>query len=141
MTTDKNSPAPVPTSATEPILTQILQISITVHDLERAVKFYRDGLGLKHLFTVPNMAFFDCGGVRLMLGVPHSQELDHPSSILYFKVADIQKAHQDLLARGVGFAGKPHVVATLATQEIWLAEFRDSEQNVMSLMAEVPKKS
>jgi len=124
-------------------INQIGQISITVHDLDRAVAFYRDSLGMKHLFTVPvpGMAFFDCGGIRLMLAIPTSPELDHPSSIFYFKVADIQAAYDTLLARGVQFAGKPHFVAPMATHDLWLAEFRDSEKNVMSLMAEVPKKS
>jgi methylmalonyl-CoA/ethylmalonyl-CoA epimerase len=70
-------------------LDQIAQISINAHDLKRAEAFYRDKLGIKHLFTVPNMAFFDCGGIRLMLGIPSSPDLDHPSSILYFKVKDI----------------------------------------------------
>src|SRR5207247_8989063 len=70
------------------------QISIIVHDLPRAMAFYRDTLGLPLLFTAGNMAFFDCGGVRLMLGPASSPELDHPSSILYFRVPDIQAAHQ-----------------------------------------------
>lgn len=120
-------------------LQQIGQISVTVHDLERAVACYRDGLGMKHLFTVPNMAFFDCGGIRLMLAIPTSKELDHPSSILYFKVPDIQQAYETLQARGIQFANKPFRVASLATHDLWLAEFRDSEQNVLSLMSEVPK--
>jgi methylmalonyl-CoA/ethylmalonyl-CoA epimerase len=122
-------------------INQIGQISITVQDLDRAVTFYRDKLGMKHLFTVPGMAFFDCGGIRLMLAIPTSAELDHPSSILYFKVPDIQAAHDTLSSRGVPFIGKPHFVAPMATHDLWLAEFRDSEKNVMSLMGEVPKKA
>jgi methylmalonyl-CoA/ethylmalonyl-CoA epimerase len=121
-------------------INQIGQISITVHDLDRAVAFYKDTLGMKHLFTVPNMAFFDCGGIRLMLGIPSSPEFDHPSSIFYFKVPDIQAAYETLLARGVQFVGKPHFVAPMATHDLWLVEFRDSEKNAMSLMGEVPKK-
>ena len=69
------------------------QISIIVHDLPRATAFYRDALGLPLLFTAGSMAFFDCGGVRLMLGPASSPELDHPSSILYFPVPDINAAH------------------------------------------------
>jgi methylmalonyl-CoA/ethylmalonyl-CoA epimerase len=122
-------------------INQIGQISVTVHDLNRAVSFYKDTLGIRHLFTVPNMAFFDCGGIRLMLAIPSSPELDHPSSIFYFKVPDIQAAYETLLARGVQFVGKPHFVAPMATHDLWLAEFRDSEKNVMSLMGEVPKKA
>src|SRR2546428_8979462 len=73
------------------------QISINVQDLERATAFYRDTLGLPLLFTVPNLAFFDCGGVRLMLGPREKPELDHPSSFLYFRVSDINAAHLHLL--------------------------------------------
>lgn len=120
---------------------QIAQISVNAHDLKRAEAFYRDQLGLKHLFTVPNMAFFDCGGIRLMVAIPSSADLDHPSSILYFKVKDIQEAHQTLEARGVQFVNQPFMVAQMANYELWLAEFRDSEQNVLSLMSEVPKKA
>jgi methylmalonyl-CoA/ethylmalonyl-CoA epimerase len=122
-------------------LDQIAQISINAHDLKRAEAFYRDKLGIKHLFTVPNMAFFDCGGIRLMVGIPSSPDLDHPSSIIYFKVKDIQEAHQTLVARGVQFVGQPFMVAQMPTYELWLAEFRDSEQNVLSLMSEVPRKT
>ena len=82
-------------------LTQIGQISVNVHDLDRAVAFYKDTLGMKHLFTVPpHMSFFDCGGIRLMLAIPERADLDHPSSILYFKVSDIEEAHEVLKSRG-----------------------------------------
>jgi len=120
-------------------LDQLAQISINAHDLERAASFYRDKLGIKHLFTVPNMAFFDCGGIRLMVAVPTSPEFDHPSSILYFKVKDIHQACQTLTARGVQFVNQPFVAARMPTCDLWLVEFRDSEQNVLSLMSEVPK--
>src|SRR6267378_8213222 len=87
------------------------QISIMVHDLERATAFYRDTLGLPLLFTVPNLSFFDCGGVRLMLGRAETPELDHPSSILYFRVPEINAAHQRLLKMGVQFLNAPRVIA------------------------------
>ena len=122
-------------------LDQIIQISINAHDLKRAEAFYRDKLGMKHLFTVPNMAFFDCGGIRLMVAIPSSRELDHPSSILYFKVKDIQEAHQTLLGRGVQFVNQPTLVAQMPTYDLWSASFKDSEQNILSLMSEVPKKT
>jgi methylmalonyl-CoA/ethylmalonyl-CoA epimerase len=128
------------TNAPDFHLDQIAQISINAHDLKRAEAFYRDTLGIKHLFTVPNMAFFDCGGIRLMVAIPSSPDLDHPSSILYFKVKDIEEAHQTLAARGVQFASQPFLVARMPTYDLWLAEFRDSEQNVLSLMSEVPRK-
>ena len=68
-------------------LSEIGQISVNVHDFDRAVAFYKETLGMKHLFSVPGrMAFFDCSGLRLMLAIPERPDLDHPSSILYFKV-------------------------------------------------------
>jgi predicted enzyme related to lactoylglutathione lyase len=121
-------------------LGEIGQISVNVHDLERATAFYKDQLRLKHLFSVPaKMAFFDCGGIRLMLATPERADLDHPSSILYFKVGDIETVHQSLAARGVHFETEPMLVAPMATHDLWLAEFRDSENNVLALMCEKPK--
>ena len=121
-------------------LTKIGQISVTVHDLERATAFYKDKLGMKHLFSVPpKMAFFDCDGIRLMLAIPERPDLDHPSSILYFKVQDIEEKHRVLENRGVHFETKPMLVAPMATHDLWLAEFRDSENNVLALMCEKPK--
>ena len=118
-------------------LNQIGQISINVQDLERAVKFYGDALGMKHLFAAGNMAFFDCGGIRLMLAIPEKPEFDHPSSILYFKVADIQGAHATLTARNVVFERQPALIAKMPTHDLWMAFFRDSENNLLSLMSEV----
>jgi len=121
-------------------LSEIGQISVNVHDLDRAVAFYKDTLGIKHLFTVPGrMAFFDCGSVRLMLAIPERPDLDHPSSILYFKVPDIEQAHEGLVSRKVHFETKPMLVAPMATHDLWLAEFRDSENNVLALMCEKPR--
>jgi len=122
-------------------LAQIWQIAINAHDLERAVNFYRDRLGMKHLFTVPKMAFFDCGGIRLMLGLPEKLEFDHPSSILYFKVADIQAAFQTLSAREVRFEDQPHLIAKMPDHDLWMAFFRDSENNLLALMSEVLRTS
>jgi predicted enzyme related to lactoylglutathione lyase len=114
------------------------QISITAHDIQRATAFYRDVLQLTHLFSVPpRMVFFDCGGVRLMLAIPETPQLDHPSSIIYFRVADIQAGYHELLSRGVHFQSPPNIVAPMETYDLWLAEFRDSEGNIMCLMSEV----
>jgi len=118
---------------------RIRQISINVHDPDRAVAFYRDILGLALLFRAGNLAFFDCGGIRLMLSPPEKPEFDHPSSILYFKVEDIQQAYAELRARNVTTEGVPNLVAKMPDHDLWLAEFRDSEGNVMCLMAEVPR--
>ena len=120
-------------------LSKIGQVSVTVHDLDRATAFYRDTLGVKHLFTVPKMSLFDCDGLRLMLAIPEKPEFDHPSSILYFKVDDIQAAHDTLVARGVGFDLKPTLIAPMATHDLWMAFFRDSENNLLALMSEVLK--
>jgi predicted enzyme related to lactoylglutathione lyase len=121
-------------------LGRIGQISVTVHDLERATAFYRDRLGMKFLFSVPpKMAFFDADGVRLMLGIPERPDLEHASSILYFKVDDIEAAHEALSSRGVSFEGKPALIAPMQTYDLWLAEFRDSENNVLALMCEKAK--
>ena len=119
-------------------LSTVGQIYVTAHDLERAVGFYRDALGMRYLFTVPKMAFFDCGGINLMLGVPEKEEFDHPSSIIYFNVENIQRAYATLSERGVSFEGAPHLIAKMEGYDLWMAFFRDSENNVMALMSKVP---
>jgi len=124
-----------------PGITGLGQISIIAHDLPRATAFYRDVLGLPLLFTAGNMAFFDCGGVRLMLGPASSPELDHPSSILYFRVPDIQAAHQRLVEAGVKIEAPPRLIAPMKTYDLWMVAFRDSEGNIMQLMSEVPRSS
>lgn len=120
-----------------PGLSQIGQISINVHDVARAVTFYRDTLGMRLLFEVPKMAFFDCGGIRLMLGVPEKPEFDHPGSIIYYKVADIQAAAGHLTSRGVTFEAAPHLVAKMTDHDLWLGFFRDPDGNLLALMSEV----
>lgn len=117
-------------------LSRIHQISMRVHDVDRAVRFYRDALGVPFLFAAPpQLAFFDCGGVRLMLSTPEPG-FDHPGSVLYFAVDDIAEAHAALEARGVVFNTEPHKIATLADREVWLADFKDSEGNTLALMSE-----
>jgi len=121
-------------------LSTIEQIAVNAHDLERAVEFYRDKLGMKHLFTVPpNLAFFDCAGIRLMLSLPAKPEFDHSSSIIYFNVANIQAAYATLSERGVHFEEQPLFVADMGTYNLWLASFRDSENNLLALMSHVAK--
>ena len=123
-----------------PSLSRIGQIFVNVHDLDRAIAFYRDVLGMKFLFQAPpNMAFFDCDGIRLMLGVADRPELDHPASIIYYKVDDIERVYEIFKARGVEFVVKPHLVAPMPTYDLWLADFRDSEGNLLALMSEVPR--
>jgi len=117
-------------------LSQIGQIAIVVHDVGRAVEFYRDTLGIKFLFRAGNLAFLDAGGVRLMLDRPEKPEFDHPSSILYFTVPDIRAAHATLNERGVRFEDEPHMIARLPDREVWMCFFRDCENNLMALMSE-----
>jgi catechol 2,3-dioxygenase-like lactoylglutathione lyase family enzyme len=119
-------------------LTQIGQIAINVHDVDRATAFYRDVLALPHLFRAGNLSFFNCGGVRLMLSPPEKPEFDHPSSILYFRVADIHAAFERLKSAGVKFEGEPHLIARMPIHELWMNFFRDTEGNLLALMSEVP---
>ena len=123
-----------------PTLNQIGQIFVNVKDLDRAIAFYRDILGMTFLFQAPpNMAFFDCGGIRLMLGTADRPDLDHPASIIYYKVEDIERIYETFKARGVKFIVKPHLVAPMPTYDLWLADFKDSEGNFLALMSEVPR--
>ncbi len=115
------------------------QIAVTVHDLPRAIAFYRDVLGIRFLFEIPNAAFFDCGGIRLMLAVPEAPEFDHPSSILYYRVKEIQQAYELLRSQEVPFEREPHLVARLEGFDLWLTFFRDPENNLLALMSEVPR--
>jgi methylmalonyl-CoA/ethylmalonyl-CoA epimerase len=122
-------------------IVNIGQIAIRVKDLERAVAFYRDTLGLKFLFSAPpKLAFFDCGGVRLMLSPAEAPEFDHPGSILYFRVPDIQAACARLEQQSVNLRSQPRMIARMPDHDLWLADFQDSEDNVLALMSEVPGK-
>jgi methylmalonyl-CoA/ethylmalonyl-CoA epimerase len=94
---------------------------------------------MRFLFEVPRMAFFDCSGIRLMLGVAVEERFDHPASIIYYVVPDIGGMAEVLKARGVEFESEPHEVADLGDRVLWLAFMRDTESNVLALMSEVPK--
>jgi methylmalonyl-CoA/ethylmalonyl-CoA epimerase len=123
---------------TEPIAWQgVGQVAVAVRDLDQQIAFYRDTLGFAFLFQIPDAAFFSLGNVRLMLTKPEKPEFDHPASILYYKVADIQAAHRELAARGVRFEGDPHLIARMPDHDLWMAFFRDAEENVLALMSEV----
>ena len=124
----------------DPGLSSIAQILVNAKDFERAVAFYRDTLGMKFLFQAPpNMAFFDCGGIRLLVGIADREEIDHPASVIYYKVRDIQASYELLVSRGVEFIVKPHLVAPMPAYDLWLADFRDSEGNILALLSEVPR--
>ncbi len=119
-------------------LTAIGQIAVRAQDLERAVAFYRDTLGMRFLFQAPpGLAFFDCGGIRLMLSRPEQPEFDHPSSTIYYKVPDIQQARNALVGRGITFESEPHLIAKLPDHDLWMGFFRDSEGNLLAVMSEV----
>jgi len=115
---------------------RIGQIAIVCADVARATAFYRDTLGVRFLFAAgPSLAFFDCGGVRLMLTTGEGEH-DHPGSILYYFVSDIEAHHAALSTRGVQFIDSPHMIAQMPDHQLWLASFRDSEGNTAAIMEE-----
>lgn len=115
----------------------IRQIAVNVKDVERATRFYRDTLGMTFLFAFPGLAFFDAGGVRLMLAKPERPELDHPASLVYYRVEDIVGAHRALESKGVRVAEAPQLVAPMPDHDLWISSYRDSEDNFFALMSEV----
>ena len=116
--------------------THIAQIAVTVGELERAKHFYRDILGLVHLFDAPpGLAFFQCGETRLMLSCPEGAETG-ANSILYYAVRDAEAAYRRMVAEGVRFEEEPKRIATVGAKDIWLAIARDSEGNLLGLMSE-----
>ncbi len=114
------------------------QLLIPVDDLDRAIAFYRDALGLRFLFSAPpQMSFFQAGEVRLLVGVREDGKAQR-GSMVYFKVKDIHAAHGTLGRRGVSFGGAPHLVHRTPTSELWLADFKDPDGNELALMSEIP---
>lgn len=121
-------------------ISRLGQVAVNAKDVARAAAFYEEKLGLKLLFKAPpGLAFFDCGGVRLMLDRAEKPEFDHPSSILYFSVPDIQAAYGKLKNSGVRFEDEPHVITRMPTHDLWMTFFRDSENNLLALMCEVAR--
>ena len=119
-------------------LQEIGQIAVPVADLARAVAFYRDVLGMRFLFQAPpGLAFFDCGGVRLLLDVPAKTSSEVTGSIIYYKVPDIQAAYTTLRERGVAFEQPPELVAKMPGHDLWMAFFRDPDGNLLALMCEI----
>jgi methylmalonyl-CoA/ethylmalonyl-CoA epimerase len=117
-------------------ITSIGQIAVTVQDVTRAVAFYRDVVGLKFLFETGGMAFFDCGGTRLMLSQPETPGSTY-SSIVYYKTDDIEAAAAGMEARGVKFEQTPRMIAKMPDHELWMAFLKDPEGNLLALMSEV----
>lgn len=120
-------------------LNQIGQIAVHADDLNRAVAFYRDTLGMKFLFQAPPaLAFFDCGGIRIMLdAVVEKDTPERINSLIYYKVDDLNATYETLSSRRVSFHSKPHLIAKLPDHDLWMAFFRDSEENLVGLMSEV----
>ena len=112
------------------------QIALNARDVERAKGFYRDVLGMRHLFDIPGQSFFDCGGVRLMIGRAETPEVDHPASVLYYRVDDLRESHRRLAAAGADLLGEPHLIARMPDHELWMTFCRDSEGNLLGLMEE-----
>jgi len=122
-------------------LGRIAQVALPVKDLPRAIAFYRDSLGMRFLFETPALAFFDAGGVRLMLAAPDAQGAgdDRRSSVLYFAVKDVDQAQRALRARGVHFVREAHVAARMEHHDLWMAFLEDGEGNTLAVMSEVAR--
>ena len=134
------SDAPAGTVA-EPAAGQIRhigQIGVRITDLDRAVAFYRDVLRLQFLFQAPpGLAFFQCGGVRLMLSRPEAPEHDHPGSVIYYVVDDLHSSWSAVTGRGAEAVSPPHLLAKMSDHDLWMAFIKDSEGNLLGLMSEV----
>jgi len=117
------------------MISRIGQVTLVVNDLDRAVAFYRDTLGITLAFQVPNMAFFVCGEVRIMMTRPEEGS-PKENSVFYFVTDAIEQRHAELVAKGVKPEGEPHLIAKMPDHDLWMAFFRDSEENLMALMEE-----
>lgn len=115
------------------------QLMIPVEDFDRGVSFYKNTLGLPFLFAAPpQMAFFRCGSVRILVGVLPAGQMAQRGSAIYFNVDDIHGVASSLISKGVAFSAEPHVVHRTPASELWLAEFSDLDGNHLALMSEVP---
>jgi methylmalonyl-CoA/ethylmalonyl-CoA epimerase len=118
-------------------ITGVGQIGVNVQDLARATEFYRDKLGMHLLYEFPGLAFFDCGGVRLMLSKAEKPEFDHPASIIYYRVDDIQQTARAIADRGITLEHEPRLIAKMSDHDLWMCFIRDTEGNFIGLMSEV----
>ncbi|MDQ6690916.1 MAG: VOC family protein [Gemmatimonadota bacterium] len=124
-------------------LKRITQIAIPVRDVTEAARFYRETLGLKHLFDAPPaLSFFDCAGVRLMLAGPDAQgeDGDKQHAVIFYDVSDIREAHATLKSSGAKSLEEPRIITRMNGHEIWLASVSDGQGNVVSLMSEVAER-
>jgi methylmalonyl-CoA/ethylmalonyl-CoA epimerase len=121
----------------EKIIQKIGQIGVPVKDLEAAILFYKDTLGLTLLFKTQSMAFFECNGIRLLLSLPEQEQFAYSSSVLYFQVDNIMDTYEAMLEKGVSFIDKPHLIAKMGQTETWMTFFKDTENNTHAFMSEV----
>ena len=113
------------------------QIAIRSQDLDASIAFYRDVLGLPFLFRAPpGLAFFPCGEVRLMINTPENPEHDHPASIVYYRVDDVNAAYAALKAKDAPLIDEPHMIARLPDREVWMFFLKDPSGNTLGIMAE-----
>ena len=123
----------------KPNINSIGQIAIAVRDIKKATEFYRDKLGLDLLFEVPSgMAFFDCGGVRLMITEKNGDVKDHNTSVIYYRVDDMDTATKNLKANGITFTREPQMAVKMPDHELWIGFLRDLDENLIGIMSEVP---
>jgi catechol 2,3-dioxygenase-like lactoylglutathione lyase family enzyme len=116
---------------------QIGQIAITVSDVAKATAFYRDVIGLRHLFDAgPELAFLAAGPVRVMLSTPQGHGAPGANSVLYFKVGNVEAAHAAMLAKGARNERAPQLTARLPDHELWIGFLRDPDGNLVGLMEE-----
>ena len=121
--------------STQPKVSEIRQIAVTVGNVEAALRFYRDVLGLPFLFSAgPDLAFLDAGGIRLMLTIPQGAGSVGANSTLYFKVSDIGATHSALVARGATNERGPQLTARMPDHELWIGFLRDPDGNLVGLL-------
>lgn len=130
------------TTADAVSLSRIKQIAIPVHSLDNAKAFYRDTLGMRHLFDAPPaLSFFDCGGVQLMLAGPEAQgkDGDQQHAVLFYDVSDIKKTHARIKSSGAKSLEEPRMITRMNGREIWISSVSDGQGNVVGLMSDVPE--
>ena len=130
----------MPATTNDSAVTALGQVALTVNDVARSTAFYRDTVGLRFLFAAgPSLAFFDIGGVRLMLSAPEGTIEPGGGAVVYLKVADIMAAYAEMQARGLEFEDAPHLIASMPDHDLWMTFFRDPDGNMLALMAERAK--
>lgn len=117
-------------------LGEVAQVAVTITNIDASTNFYRDTLGLNHMFTAGNMAFFDCGNLRLLLGLAEDGKQATGGSVLYFRVSDIEAAYNALVANEVQIERPPTATHRTEEYELWLAFFRDPDGNLLALFEE-----